>query len=462
MAQGNVGYLTEELPNDSVMTHSVRSHESLKPEIRLLPRNLAIQNDSITHKKRLSLSPLADFNGSYFNGIAFRTGLGVNIELQSPKWYFRVGAVGGVGSLDSIFNTRAYYQEEMNNHYNYVDVRGRLSYTPNAIFNFQCGLDNQFIGEGNRSLLLSDYATPYPFAQIRTKFWRVEYTVLYQFMREKTDLGWKSKNEATHYLSLNVAKWLNLSVFETVIFKAKDTLLNRGFEAEYLNPVIFYRPQEYSLGSSDNVLLGFNISSKFKGQTIYSQVMLDEFFLKEIRARSGWWANKFGIQFGVKGRFKSVAGKFFYRAEYNFVRPYTYAHIDETQNYGNQGHALAHPYGSSFHEILGELKWQNKSFLLKLFASYYLIGSDINGENYGSNIYQSYNFRPFEYGHFAGQGKGINGMKCLITFDYRILPKWNMHAFLENHLNYNTLVSEIQYVPVLGVRSMLWNDYRNY
>src|SRR5690606_13933453 len=86
LAQGNVGYLTEELPNDSVTIHSVRSHESLKPEIRLLPRNLVIQKGSAILKNQLSVSPLADFNGSYFNGVAFRTGLGVNIEFQSPKW----------------------------------------------------------------------------------------------------------------------------------------------------------------------------------------------------------------------------------------------------------------------------------------------------------------------------------------------------------------------------------------
>lgn len=459
-SQTDVGLFTEELPNDSLYSKSVKDHVSVHPLIRQT-KGSAFSSETTT-KNYLKVLPLSDVNGSYSNDFSYRTGLGVALEASSGKWYFRAAAVGGVGSFDSVFHTNAFYKEPKTSIYVYTDVRGRISYTPNDIFNFQIGLDNQFIGQGNRSLFLSDYASPSPFAQIRTRFWRLEYTIMYQFFREKFGAQYRSKYGASHHISLNATKWLNIGVFESVIFRPKDTLLNRGYDAEYLNPVIFYRPQEYSLGSSDNVLLGFSADIHWKQNSIYSQVILDEFNLGEIRAKTGWWANKFGVQLGYKSHLKSRVGNLFYRLEYNFVRPYTYAHIDDLHNYGTQSASLAHPLGSNFHEILGELKWQKNKWLGKVFASYSLQGVSKDSLNYGNDIYQPYINRPSDYGNYTGQGKGINSLRCILTIDYTIVKSIRLHAFLENHLNYSTLSNSVNYYPVIGIRSQLWNDYRNY
>jgi hypothetical protein len=90
-------------------------------------------------------------------------------------------------------------------------------------------------------------------------------------------------------------------VFESVIWQAKDTMLNRGFDVHYLNPFVFFRPLEYEQGSSDNVIMGLNLKVKIiDGISVYSQFLLDEFLMKEVRADSGWWANKYGYQLGIK------------------------------------------------------------------------------------------------------------------------------------------------------------------
>src|SRR3989338_116084 len=294
------------------------------------------------------------------------------------------------------------------------------------------------------------------------RFWRIEYSILYQFLREGQSKQWEGKFASSHHLSFNATKWLNLGIFESVIFQPKDTAVNRGFDAEYLNPLVFYRPQEYSLGSSDNVLLGVLLSAKLKKHMIYGQFILDEFVLAEIRAHSKWWANKYGGQFGFKGRFVSGNNKFFYRLEYNFVRPYTYAHISDEINYGNQGNPLAHPYGSNFMELLGELKWSNGKWWVNVFANYFSRGADNNGYSYGGDIYASYTLRPYEYGHKIGQGVHFNGTKTLVTVGYEILKHGKLNAFIENHFNYTTLDNRLKYTVVVGVRSLLWNDYRNY
>ncbi len=448
--QGTLGSLFEELPADSVYHNALTSHTSLKP---------VLYNNRLFERK-ISLSAIGDLNASYDTSFSFRSGLGLEIDYTpAPTWHIRLAAVQGYGNGNPLI-PRTFLRYTDPDGYAYTDVRSRVSFTPNKFFNFQAGLDHNFLGEGSRSLLLSDYGTSYPFALIRSHFWRVEYNVMYQFLREGAVSNWESKFGATHHLSFNATDWLNIGVFESVIFQPVDTNLNRGFDAEYLNPIIFYRPQEYSLGSSDNVIMGLDMSARFDKHMVYGQFVIDEFSLTELRAKIGWWANKFGVQLGVKGRL--LSDKLFYRLEYNFVRPYTFSHVSDEFNYGNQGHPLGHPLGSNFMELLGELKYQKEKLLCKLFASYVLQGDDKDGISYGGNIYQSYVNRPMEYGHFIGQGVQQNTMRVVLSFSYQLLKNGRLNAFAENHFTYNAKASEMSYRAVAGIRSFLWNDYRNY
>lgn len=449
-SQAHVGYLFEELPQDSLTHQSVQSHTSLKPRL--------FSYDSSA--KKWSTEGIADLNAAYDTSVSLKTGIGFNINFQpSAKWHMRLAAVQGFGIGNSL-NPKSFLYYPDQDGFAYTDIRSRASFTPNQFFNFQVGLDHQFLGEGSRSMLLSDYGVSNPFALIRTHFWQLEYNVLYQALREGSSTNWEGKFAASHHLSINPVKWLNIGIFESVLFQPIDTNLRRGFDVEYLNPIIFYRPQEYAIGSSDNVILGLDISARIKEHLIYGQFVIDEFYLSELRAKSGWWANKFGGQFGVKGRLLNRS--LFYRLEYNFVRPYTFSHVSEELNYGNQGNAIGHPLGSNFMEVLGVVKYQKDKLLLKAFLSYVLKGYDYNGFSYGGDIYQSYVLRPQEYNNFIGQGLQRNTSKIMLTASYRILKHGNLNAFLENHFDYVAQGNQWTYFGVIGLRSFLWNDYRNY
>lgn len=461
LAQGRVGNLVESLPNDSLERASVTLHTSVLPRIRLLNETYRLKTGE---RNSISLNALCDMGLRYAHTTEYRAGLGARIEGQlGAKWFFNVNALPSITTADSVFIPKTFYTKSAADYSTHLDVRGRIAYTPNSIFNFQVGLDHQFIGEGSRSLFLSDYGKPYPFGQVRATFWRLEYTILYQFFREQQATGFQRKNAASHYISFNAAKWLNFGVFESVVFQPKDTLLNRGYDVEYLNPAVLYRPQEYALGSADNVLLGLSFAAKLKRHTLYGQLMLDEFLLAEIRAGNGWWANKYGIQLGVKGRFKFKSSMAFYRIEFNSVRPYTYSHIGNGQNYGNQGMTLSHPYGANFREVLGELKIQKGRWLVKSFVSFFMKGyDDGSGFSYGGNIYQSYNNRPNDYENFIGQGLRNNGFRGVLTLDYQLPVLKSLHVYLEQQVRYDSAFGGFAYYPLLGIRSMLWNDYRNY
>ena len=461
LAQSKTEFVFEELPLDSVSPPSINNHSSVKPTSQQTLKHTLI--DDSRNSSWFGVQGITD--AGFFGSVntSFRLGGGILME-SSPnnKWYVRVAGIQGITNGEENLFPKSFITSQQDKYSLYTDIRARVCYSPNRIFNFQAGLDKNFIGEGSRSLFLSDYGKAYPFGMIRTKYWRVEYNILYQFYQEETNKGRLNKNGATHYISFNAAKWLNFGIFETVIFLPKDSMLNRGYDAEYLNPVIFYRPQEYAMGSSDNVLLGASFSARWRNNTLYGQFLLDEFFLSEIKAKSGWWANKYGGQLGIKGRFKKRDVPLFYRIEYNALRPYTYAHLNSGQNYGNGGSTLAHPLGANFMEILGEIKAQKGKWNAKLFVSYFLQGLDKDGFSYGSDIYQPYTNRPYEYGHYVGQGRRDNGFRALFHLGYCLHKQTNLHVFLENQLRYDTAFEKYTYIGALGIRSQLWNDYRNY
>jgi hypothetical protein len=476
LSQNGIGLLYEEMPNDSILPNSLSNHTSIKPQIRIF-NNTTLSpskffysketiNDSIC--RSFTISPILDLGLASGVYGSYRTGIGATFTVDlNEKWYAKISVIEGIGeTYSTIFSPKAFYfKKTSNTNYNYTDIRGRISYTPNHIFNFQAGIDHNFIGEGNRSMLLSDYSKPYPFVQIRSTFGRFEYMMLYEFLKEKSATSdvFKSKYSSSHLISYNITKKLNIGIFESVIFSPKDTTLNRGYDAEYLNPAVFFRPQEYSLGSPDNILLGFQASAKYEKHTLYTQVLLDEFLLSELKAKSRWWANKYGGQIGVKGRFTNMNQNYFYRLEMNFARPYTYSHASLSQNYGNQGYSLAHPLGANFYEFLAELKWQSKKWNVKSFLSYYLKGIEkYDGYSYGSDIYLSYNLHKKDYNNKIGNGTKVNGVHLIVTTSYLIENKNNLQIFLENHLTGSTISKEPSYQFVIGIRSCLWNDYRNY
>jgi hypothetical protein len=456
--QNGVGWLVEESLTDSLAVKNLSFHTTLKPAIRH-----KVNTDwQLPVSEKVGIIPLMDLGAQWSNGLIYRGGLGAVLECEPfKKSYLRFGALGMYGNNASTFQP-FYFSEPITNLY--WQPLARFAYTPNSIFNFQLGADENFIGEGSRSLLLGDYGRSYPFAQINANFWRLQYTLMYQFNQERFQNANRGKFIASHLLSWNATKNLNFNVFESVIFQPQDTLLYRGFEVEYLNPIVFFRPQEYAVGSADNVLIGAGFNVHWGEQMIYGQAVLDEFLISAWREKNGWWGNKFGAQLGWKGRHKIGNLPLFYRLEGNFVRPFTYAHLNALANYGNRGAVLAHPLGANFAELLMEAKTTFKSFNFQIFLSGGWQGFDKNNKSYGGDIYRPYTQRPGDIGFSIGSGERNIFVRNVIYVSRKIAEKGNLHAFLEWQTRYNSAFenSKIKICPALGIRSNLWNDYRNY
>jgi hypothetical protein len=474
IAQSRLDWLLNDIDqNEPSFRINLRYHSAIQP--RIITNTIVgdtlkyLEEIKITQQKKpgsIKVFPLVDLGVRGQNNLEYRAMAGVQMEGNfGRKVYTRFSYLHGIENGTGFFREKTSIGKTIKNNLNQkIDLRGRLSYSPNQFINLQGGWDNQFIGEGSRSLFLSDYGKPLGFAMARLNFWRVEYLMLYQFLSENNVLNQRVNKYATsHYLSFNANSWLQIGVFESVVFSPKDTLLNRGFEPEYLNPMIFFRPQEYQLGSSDNSLIGVDAKIKIQSFTLYGQLMLDEFNLADIKGRTRWWANKYAVQMGIKTFKYYRNNKFFLRGEMNIVRPYTYSHLSVAQSYTNQGTPLAHPYGANFSELLIEVKWKNKKWEGELFVSYSLKGYDSDSLNYGGNIFIPYINRPInDFGHKIGQGKGNNALRSMVRVSYNLIPEIHLQAFLEGHFRYNTYLIEPQYQVIIGIRSRLWNDYRNY
>jgi hypothetical protein len=161
-----------------------------------------------------------------------------------------------------------------------------------------------------------------------------------------------------------VGKNLQVGVFEGIIWQATDsTGYRRGFDMNYLNPIIFFRPVEFGLGSPDNAILGFNIRYNVKNiGYAYSQLVMDDINIGSIFENNnlGQINNKLGWQLGFNFiDFLKVEG-LQWRNEMNIVRPYTYGHRKVAQSYTHNSQALAHPLGANFREFVSIASFQKK------------------------------------------------------------------------------------------------------
>jgi len=314
---------------------------------------------------------------------------------------------------------------------------GYIDFNITKHINMQFGQDKNIIGDGYRSLMLSDYSGDYLFAKVNLKVWKLEYTNIFAQMTSDVigsppsgDTPYPHKYMALHYLTLNLCKNFNIGLFECITFGNVDTSHNRGYDFTYLNPVIFYKAAENGLGAPDKDHIGACFKWNFLHHvSLYGTVLLDEFNIDEIKAHTGWWGNKQAFQAGLK--YIDVLGihNLDGQLEGNIVPPYTYATYSFSRvtdysyfaNYTNYMQPLADPNGANFYEGIATLKYQ-PCYRLTLTGKilYTVIGLDSAGLNYGSNLMLSNTTRVHDYGNFIGQGAKTNIAYLSFTFTYQI------------------------------------------
>lgn len=430
----------------------------------------------------------ADFGSTYNNtrGIFIQGGLGKKFNFSASVYesqgrfaqYVNEYAIANrAEGNEPIVPGRGLSKIFKDDGFDYPVAEAYLSYTPAKFINIQFGHGKNFIGDGYRSLLQSDATSPYPFLKLNTKFWKIKYTNTWMWLRDvrpevSEDGAFLTKYMANHYLSWNVSKRLNVGLFESVLW-ANDN--DRGFDINYLNPVIFYRAIEFSTGQdAGNAILGASAKYKWNNKVnLYGQFILDEFSLSDITGGEKSWKNKFGYQLGMKYFDAFKVDNLLLQLEYNRVRPYTYSHNSIVLNYAHNNQPMAHLWGANFSEAIIIGRYNYKRWFADAKFIFGKRGFDFNeGDdfaNYGSDIFRSEVDRNAETGITVGQGNATNVFQADLGGGYIINPVTNLRLFTNvTFRNYNPQATTASALDTnttwftVGVRTDLFNWYNDF
>jgi len=407
-------------------------------------------------------------------GLSLRGGIGQNVFFQTSfydsqvrytnyinQYTDSVGVIPGA-ALYKNFNSKIF---DVSGGQDFLLANAYVGVNLGKYIGFQLGHNQFFIGDGIRSLFLSDFSTPFFSLKINTRIWKFHYQNIFAELSADNFMSVSGFSEAipkkymaAHYLSFKPNKTLTLGLFETVVFDRPGN----QFELQYLNPLILYRTVEGWIGSPDNVILGFNARFDMKKTaSFYGQFVLDDISISNILdGHLDWWGNKFGYQLGAKYINAFRIPFLDVQVEWNNVRPYTFSHYDSQANYSNYKQTLAHPLGGNFNEWIFSLRYQaTKRLLLKSNLSLVSTGEDVDSISYGSNVIIPNTQRPDDYGHHIGQGIKTNilfwssGLQYELAHgifvDIRYLVRTKTSALPERNLKTNLIQLGVRYNLVL-------------
>lgn len=355
--------------------------------------------------------------------------------------------------------------------YDYSYVFGYISYAPSPYFQVQLGHDRNFIGDGYRSLLLSDASFPYPHLKLRGKLGPFQYHfMLSQYTDLKSNiisqtLGKPYKYSSISYLDWAVSKRLNVGLFQAVIWILQDSSGRRPMPWNYLNPLIFLKPIEYSTQSEGNMLSGLNLRYKLSSHhVLYGQLALDEFVGKQLFAQNGFYGNKYAIQVGYKAIEPFRAKNLYLQTEANIVRPFTYSHWSSLTNYAQYNQPLAHPRGANFWEWVNLLDYRYKRIYVSGKLILTKVGLDEQGKAWGQDVYTPFFRRERDFGNTIGQGLTTDIRHAEIQVGYIINPKTNLRIFLSglDRRFVNRETTQLTNIWGVGLSSQLRNIYYDF
>lgn len=431
----------------------------------------------------------ANFSSTWNNtrGIFIQAGLGKRFNLTTSFYesqgrfadYFNQYAesLKAFGPDPAIIPGRGIAKRFKSDSYDYPVAEAYLSYTPVDFLNIQFGHGKNFIGDGYRSLFQSDVSSPYPFLKLNVNFWKIKYTSTWMWLKDvrpevTVDGAFFTKYMANHFLSWNVSKRLNIGLFESVMWADTN---NRGFDINYLNPIIFFRAIEFQTGQdAGNAILGLSGKYKWNNKVnIYGQFILDEFSLSDVKAGEKSWKNKFGFQLGAKYFNAFKIDNLLLQLEYNQVRPYTYSHNSIILNYAHFNQPMAHLWGSNFRELVLIGRYNYKRWFADAKFIIGQRGYDFNTTddsfNYGGNIYADEDNRVSDTGIKIGQGNKTKSFMTEIQAGYLINPETNLKLFTNiiyrdfnpEAITASTMDSNTFWFSI-GIRTDLFNWYNDF
>jgi len=340
------------------------------------------------------------------------------------------------------------------------NVTALIGYTPSKAISIELGEDKTFIGDGYRSVLLSDYSAAYPLLRFTADLGKhVQYMAMWAYMQDQYAMQFNSfsnnrrKWGAFHYIDWNITNRASIGFFNALIAEeANDAGGYHGFDPNYINPVFFVSSLGHSNPAPDHTLFGFNGKYKVLNKTtIYGQFMYDQ-------DSSIGGSSKYAWQVGFRGSDLFKVNKLNYLFEYNTSKPNTYASQYPIVNYSQLSEPLADPLGSDYKEFVGILNYSIGRFDLQGQINYakYAFGVEQLVGGSGPTITRG----------IISSGQTINNTLKYAegTVAYVLNPKYNLRLEMGGLVRQSTSsISDTKTVMfIFGLRSTFRDLYHDF
>jgi hypothetical protein len=280
----------------------------------------------------------------YFNSSFFENqGL---MPIHISRYYHKYGVIPGYGRVKQL---NGY------NKFDFAAAYGNISIKANNSLNFTVGYDRLFIGDGYRSMILSDFSAPMIYFKINAKLGNFEYNNIFAKALNPNYKNIMQLENPTSINSLYPSKFISYNTLTYNLnsswqFSLVEALVMSDKLSDWKVPIYsaspFFRTAyiDHSAELTNN-LLGLNITGQDQRLGIvYSQFIIDKIKKSDLPV--------FAFQLGYKNFDFAGVNNLFVQLEYNMASSQMYMHQDNELHYGHFNQALAHPAGHKFSEIL--------------------------------------------------------------------------------------------------------------
>lgn len=420
--------------------------------------NFALGKDfSDTSSQRLFQNTRGFYiEGDLFKNFSFSTSF---YENQSRNPNYQMNYFSSIGELYVNHKDSTYYSQNAVvpglgrtkpfkvGAFDYAFAQGDVIYKPFKVLTLSAGNTRKFVGDGYRSLLLSDNSFSSPFFQIDYHFhprWRFTYyrTRLQNLMRKPAsttvEAYYGTKGYAVNYLSFDITEKITLSLFEGTIYSKGDSIVSKRVSAWYYNPVplvgTFVMDEQEA-----NSIIGLNV-----GATLGSKIRLyGQYAMNPHRSA-------YGAQLGVRLMELGDVKNLFLQLEGNYTTNNLYRSTNPRLNYSHFNLPLAHTKGEGFSEVLLRTSYEIKRAYIDLKTIYYHL-----------NQYSSTSHLPL---YSLGLKNNGSVFYSNVEIGYRFNRKMNFSVFV-NYLYRNATVGGLNLqnnVVGIGLKTGIINSYTDF
>lgn len=255
--------------------------------------------------------------------------------------------------------------------FDYAYSIGTMSYTPFKNIRISAGNNSQFVGDGHRSILLSDNSIIAPYYRVD---WSINNKFSFVYLRSRllnllrrpasgsVEAYYESKGYSVNYFTYKPTEWANISLFEGSIWNRGDSITSTNSHPLYYNPIPVVSGLILKDKNEVSTLLGINTGIQLKNNhRAYGQVAINNFKTDKIAFQLGYRGYRF---FGLND--------LMFQVEYNNVPNEFYSNTNPRMNYVHYNLPLAHTKGNGFQEFIFRGNYEYKRVYLDISSVYYI------------------------------------------------------------------------------------------